>query len=114
MEDISTCASAADEVLRAATAVPHRHGGLRYGSSSGTRAFGPGHDVRLMPPVDVEAYVKRQKNDEAICEAMMRPDDARRAHQICRAAIGDYVASFASPARQATHVASAFDPCTSR
>ena len=36
-----------------------------------------GHDVRLMPPSYVKAYLKRQKNDaadaEAICEAVTRP-----------------------------------------
>ncbi len=36
-----------------------------------------GHDVRLIPPVYVKAYVKRQKNDAAdaaaICEAVTRP-----------------------------------------
>ena len=36
-----------------------------------------GHDVRLMPPSYVKAYVKRHKNDtadaEAICEAVTRP-----------------------------------------
>lgn len=36
-----------------------------------------GHEVRLMPPVYVKAYVKRNKNDaadaEAICEAVARP-----------------------------------------
>jgi transposase len=36
-----------------------------------------GHDVRLIPPVYVKPYVKRQKNDaadaEAICEAVTRP-----------------------------------------
>ena len=36
-----------------------------------------GHDVRLMPPKDVKAYVKRNKNDAAdaaaICEAVRRP-----------------------------------------
>jgi transposase len=35
------------------------------------------HTVRLMPPVYVKPYLKRQKNDaadaEAICEAVMRP-----------------------------------------
>src|SRR6202165_5199243 len=35
------------------------------------------HQVRLMPPKDVKAYVKRNKNDaadaEAICEAVRRP-----------------------------------------
>jgi transposase len=36
-----------------------------------------GHDVRLMPPAYVKAYVRRQKNDAAdaaaICEAVTRP-----------------------------------------
>jgi transposase len=36
-----------------------------------------GHQVKLMPPVYVKAYVKRNKNDaadaEAICEAVTRP-----------------------------------------
>jgi transposase len=36
-----------------------------------------GHEVRLMPPSYVKAYVRRQKNDaadaEAICEAVTRP-----------------------------------------
>jgi transposase len=36
-----------------------------------------GHEVRLMPPQDVKAYVKRNKNDavdaEAVCEALGRP-----------------------------------------
>lgn len=36
-----------------------------------------GHEVRLMPPRHVKAYVKRNKNDaadaEAICEAVTRP-----------------------------------------
>ncbi len=36
-----------------------------------------GHQVKLMPPTYVKAYVKRNKNDaadaEAICEAVTRP-----------------------------------------
>jgi transposase len=36
-----------------------------------------GHQVRLMPPAYVKAYLRRQKNDaadaEAICEAVLRP-----------------------------------------
>jgi hypothetical protein len=36
-----------------------------------------GHEVKLMPPACVKAYVKRNKNDaadaEAICEAVTRP-----------------------------------------
>lgn len=33
-----------------------------------------GHQVRLMPPAYVKPYVKTQKNDEAICEAVTRPN----------------------------------------
>src|SRR6056300_271291 len=37
-----------------------------------------GHEARLIPPVYVKPYVKRQKNDaadaEAICEAVTRPN----------------------------------------
>ncbi|WP_372573543.1 IS110 family transposase [Ruegeria jejuensis] len=37
-----------------------------------------GHEVRLIPPIYVKPYVKRQKNDmadaEAICEAVTRPN----------------------------------------
>jgi len=37
-----------------------------------------GHEVRLMPPSYVKAYVKRGKTDaadaEAICEAVLRPN----------------------------------------
>ena len=36
-----------------------------------------GHEVRLIPPIYVKAFIKRQKNDaadaEAICEAVQRP-----------------------------------------
>lgn len=39
--------------------------------------IGLGHEVKLMPPAYVKAYVKRNKNDaadaEAICEAVSRP-----------------------------------------
>jgi transposase len=39
--------------------------------------IGLGHEVKLMPPAYVKAYVKRNKNDaadaEAICEAVTRP-----------------------------------------
>src|SRR4249920_3049385 len=32
-----------------------------------------GHTVKLMPPSYVKAYLKRSKNDAAICEAVTRP-----------------------------------------
>ena len=39
--------------------------------------MGFGHEVKLMPPAYVKAYVKRNKNDAAdaedICEAVLRP-----------------------------------------
>ena len=43
----------------------------------GRQLIAVGHDARLMPPIYVKPYVKRQKNDaadaEAICEAVTRP-----------------------------------------
>ena len=43
----------------------------------GREALALGHEVRLVPPVYVKPFVKRQKNDandaEAICEAASRP-----------------------------------------
>jgi transposase len=43
----------------------------------GRELMSRGHDVRLMPPAYVKAYVRRQKNDAAdamaICEAVTRP-----------------------------------------
>src|SRR6201994_344902 len=43
----------------------------------GRRLTELGHEVKLMPPSYVKAYLKRQKNDaadaEAICEAVTRP-----------------------------------------
>ncbi|AKC10723.1 hypothetical protein At15955_51210 (plasmid) [Agrobacterium tumefaciens] len=41
-----------------------------------------GHDVRLMPPVYLKPYVKRQENDaadaQAICEAVTRASGAEK------------------------------------
>ena len=34
----------------------------------------PGHQVRLVPPSYVKAYLKRGKNDDADCEAVTRPN----------------------------------------
>jgi len=38
-----------------------------------------GHEVKLIAPQHVKAYIKRNKNDgrdaEGLCEAMSRPDD---------------------------------------
>ena len=43
----------------------------------GRAITGLGHDVRLVPPIDVKPFVRRQKNDaadaEAIAEAASRP-----------------------------------------
>ncbi|MEJ6595759.1 MAG: IS110 family transposase, partial [Parasphingorhabdus sp.] len=43
----------------------------------GREALGSGHEVRLIPPIYVKPFVKRQKNDaadaEAIVEAALRP-----------------------------------------
>lgn len=49
----------------------------------GRVAQGSGHDVRLIPPIYVKPFVKRQKNDAAdaaaIAEAVLRPDNERAA-----------------------------------
>lgn len=46
-------------------------------ASSSIRAAGKLADTRLIPPVSVKPFVKRQKNDmadaEAICQAAQRP-----------------------------------------
>jgi transposase len=53
------------------------HGGLRHGHYWARELRALGHEVRLMPPQYVKAYLKRNKNDaadaEAICEAVRRP-----------------------------------------
>src|SRR6266436_2738261 len=52
-----------------------RHAAPRTTGRGGCAAWG--HEVLLMPPQSIKAYVKRGKNDaidaEAICEAMSRP-----------------------------------------
>ena len=52
-------------------------GGLRECSPLGPGEMRLGHEVKLVPPVYVKPFVKRQKNDaadsEAICEAAQRP-----------------------------------------
>ena len=63
-----------------------------------------GHQVKLMPPAYVKAYVKRNKNDaadaEAICEAVRRPMMPRRGlpcalscgpYFCCRAQSANYI-----------------------
>ena len=54
-----------------------RHGGLRGAHHWGRELTRQGHTVRLIPPIYVKPFVKRQKNDmadaEAICEAAQRP-----------------------------------------
>ena len=58
---------------RCAVAMEACGGGHHWGREIGRL----GHAVRLVPPVYVKPYVKRQKNDaadaEAICEAASRP-----------------------------------------
>jgi transposase len=66
------------KTLPLAGAVPGRHRGLRHRPLTGRgELIAPGHEVKLMPPACVKAYVKRNKNDaadaEAICEAVTRP-----------------------------------------
>lgn len=57
--------------------VSDRHGSLRQRHHWARELGKLGHKVRLMPAVYVKPYVKRQKNDatvaEAICEAVTRP-----------------------------------------
>jgi transposase len=58
--------------------VPGWHRSLRFAASLSRELQALGHTVRLMPPVYVKPYVKRQKNDatdaEAICETVSRPN----------------------------------------
>ncbi len=68
------------QVLRFFEAVPRCLVGMEACATSHywARAIAAlGHEVRLMPPQYVKAYVKRNKNDaadaEAICEAVRRP-----------------------------------------
>ena len=64
-------------LLRNTEFLPDRHGGVRHGALLGAEISGLGHEVRMMPPAYVKAYVRRQKNDAAdaaaICEAVSRP-----------------------------------------
>jgi transposase len=63
-------------VLLEVAAVPRWSRGLCHVASLVAPTRGARHTVRLMPPVYVKPYVKRQKNDaadaEAICEAVTR------------------------------------------
>jgi transposase len=53
------------------------HGGCATAHYWARELTAPGHEVRLMPPQYVKAYLNRNKNDaadaEAICEAVRRP-----------------------------------------
>ena len=54
-----------------------------------------GHEVKLIPPQYVKAYVKRGKNDaadaEALCEAVTRPEHAVRTGEVEGTASGLHV-----------------------
>jgi hypothetical protein len=73
-----------------------------------------GHDVRLMPPTYVKAYVKRSKNDAAdaaaICEAVTRPS-MRFANQERRAAERADAAPNAGPPDPSAHAANQRTSC---
>lgn len=65
-------------VFERADAVHRRDGGLRHQPFLGRFAQSCGHTVRLIPPIYVKPFVKRQKNDAgdaaAIAEAAERPN----------------------------------------
>ena len=68
------------EVLRFFQALPSCLVGMEACATAhywARRLSALGHEVRLMPPAYVKAYLRRQKNDaadaEAICEAVRRP-----------------------------------------
>ena len=80
-----------------------------------------GHTVRLMPPVYVKPYVKRQKNDmadaEAICEAVTPDQHAVRADQDAGAAERLSAASnsaFVNPPADGCHQCDPGSPCRIR
>jgi transposase len=66
-----------------------------------------GHEVKLMPPTYVKAYVKSNKNDaadaEAICEAVTRTFDALRTGKGRKSTIGADVAPDPSVAGPSAH-----------
>ena len=66
-----------------------------------------GHQVKLMPPAYVKPYLKRGKNDaadaEAICEAVMRPNDAIRCGEERRATISTHAAPISGSVDPPTH-----------
>ncbi|TWB25087.1 IS110 family transposase [Nitrospirillum bahiense] len=60
------------------TGQPHCIVAMEAGSNSpywGQIAEGAGHEVRLIPPIDVKPFVKRQKSDAADAKAI--PEAAR-------------------------------------
>jgi transposase len=66
-----------DRILRFDPTLPDQHGGLRDNALLGRELARLGHEVHLMPPQYVKAYLKRGKNDAAdaaaICEAVGQP-----------------------------------------
>ena len=74
-----------------------------------------GHDVRLMPPTYVKAYVKRSKNDAAdaaaICEAVTRPSMRFVPNKSARAAKRADAATNAGPPDPSAHAANQRTSC---
>ena len=73
-----------------------------------------GHEVKLLPPQYVKAYVKRGKNDaadaEAICEAMSRPTMRFVPAKTAEQQAAQMLAGHARPADPPAHPADQCDP----
>ena len=82
--------------LRSA-AVPDCDGGLRRCASLGSQIIALGHACKLIPPIYVKPFLKRQKNDSndaaAIVEAAQRPTMRFCGGEVGRSAGGCHVVS---------------------
>ena len=70
-------------VLLETAALSDRHGGVRHGALLGAHVTAMGHEVRLMPPSYVKAYVKRGKSDAPMPKRSAKPYSVRRCG-LCR------------------------------